>query len=98
MLRDARTERGAMDFETAETRIIFGEDRKIENILPTERNDAHKIIEECMIAANVCSARFLKEYEIPALHRVHEGPNQESIEKVHEFLNGLGLKIAPMLI
>jgi len=93
VLRDARTERGAMDFETAETRIIFGEDRKIENILPTERNDAHKIIEECMIAANVCSARFLKEYEIPALHRVHEGPNQESIEKVHEFLNGLGLKL-----
>lgn len=91
VLRKARDKRGSMDFETTETQIIFGDDRKIENILPTERNDAHKIIEECMIAANVCSARFLKEHKIPALHRVHEGPSQEGIEKVREFLNGLGL-------
>ena len=93
VLREARTIRGSMDFETTETQIIFGDDRKIQNILPTERNDAHKIIEECMIAANVCSARFLKEHKIPALHRVHEGPDQEGIEKVHEFLKGLGLTL-----
>ena len=93
VLRQARDERGSMDFETTETRIIFGDDRKIENILPTERNDAHKIIEECMITANVCSARFLKEHKIPGLHRVHEGPDQEGIEKVHEFLKGLGLTL-----
>jgi ribonuclease R len=93
VLRKARDKRGSMDFETTETQIIFGDDRKIENILPTERNDAHKIIEECMIAANVCSARFLKEHKIPALHRVHEGPSKEGVEKVHEFLKGLGLTL-----
>ena len=82
-----------MDFETTETQIIFGDDRKIESILPIERNDAHKIIEECMITANVCSARFLKEHKIPALHRVHEGPDQEGVEKVHEFLRGVGLTL-----
>ena len=91
--RKARIKRGSMDFETSETRIIFGKARKIENILPTERNDAHKIIEECMIAANVCSARFLKQHKIPALHRIHEGPDKESLEKVHEFLKGLGLTL-----
>jgi ribonuclease R len=94
VLRKARDQRGAMDFETTETQIIFAKDRKIKNILPTERNDAHKIIEECMIVANVCSARFLKEHKIPALHRVHEGPDQEGIEKVHEFLKGLGLNLS----
>jgi ribonuclease R len=93
VLRQARDVRGSMDFETTETQIIFGDDRKIENILPTERNDAHKIIEECVIAANVCSARFLKAHKMPALHRVHEGPDQEGIEKVHEFLKGLGLSL-----
>ncbi len=93
VLRVARDERGSMDFETTETQIIFGDDRKIESILPTERNDAHKIIEECMIVANVCSARFLKEHKIPALHRVHEGPDQEGVEKVHQFLRGLGLTL-----
>ncbi len=93
VLRKARDNRGSMDFETTETQIIFGDDRKIENILPTVRNDAHKIIEECMIAANVCSARFLKEHKIPALHRVHEGPDQEGIEKVREFLKGVGLTL-----
>jgi len=55
-----REERGAIDFETTETRIVFGADRKIERIVPLERNDAHKVIEECMIAANVAAARFLK--------------------------------------
>ncbi len=82
-----------MDFETTETRIIFGEDRKIESIKPTERNDAHKLIEECMVTANMCAANFLKRHKIPALHRVHDGPNTDKLQKVHEFLNGLGLKL-----
>ena len=93
VLKKARIERGSIDFETTETQIIFGENRKIENIIPTERNDAHKIIEECMVTANMCAARFLKQRKIPALHRVHSGPEKVKLEKVHEFLNGLGLKL-----
>lgn len=94
VLRKARDERGSIDFETTETKIVFGTDRKIQSIKPTERNDAHKIIEECMIAANVCAARFLKNNNIPALHRVHPEPKSESLEKVREFLNGIGLSLA----
>ncbi len=93
VLRKARDERGSMDFESNETQIIFGENRKIEKIRPTKRNDAHKIIEECMVTANVCAARFLKKLKIPALHRVHTGPETDKLTKVHEFLNGLGLKL-----
>ncbi|HIQ16315.1 MAG TPA: ribonuclease R [Leucothrix sp.] len=93
-MRKARIRRGSIDFETQETQIIFGEDRKIESIKPTERNDAHKIIEECMINANVCAAHFLKRHKIPALHRAHQGPDSEKLTKVHEFLSGLGLSLA----
>ena len=93
VLRKARDVRGSIDFETTETQIIFGKNRKIENIKPTTRNDAHKIIEECMVTANMCAARFLKKHKIPALHRVHRGPEVEKLFKVNEFLNGLGLKL-----
>lgn len=92
-LRAARDRRGAIDFETTETRIVFGEDRKIERIVPVVRNDAHKMIEECMIAANVCAAKFLKAHKIPALHRVHEPPPAERIEELRAFLGELGLSL-----
>ena len=94
VLRKARDVRGSIDFETTETKIEFGSDRKIQSIKPTERNDAHKVIEECMIAANVCAARFLKKNNIPALHRVHTEPMLESLEKVREFLSGIGLSLS----
>ncbi|MDO2351567.1 RNB domain-containing ribonuclease, partial [Escherichia coli] len=61
--------RGAIDFETQETRIVFGADRKISEIRPTQRNDAHRLIEECMLCANVATARFLQKHAIPALYR-----------------------------
>ncbi|MEZ5536175.1 MAG: ribonuclease R [Thiolinea sp.] len=93
VLRKQRQERGAIDFETTETRIIFGEDRKIKEIVPTERNDAHKIIEECMILANVCAARFLKKHKIPALHRIHDLPKTDKLEDVRTFLSGVGLSL-----
>ncbi len=93
VLRKARDERGSIDFETTETQIIFGENRKIENIIPTTRNDAHKIIEECMVTANMCAARFVKKHKIPALHRVHAGLRLKNWQRCHEFLNGLGLKL-----
>src|SRR5690606_187120 len=86
-----RSKRGAIDFETTETRIIFDENRKIKRIVPVVRNDAHKLIEECMLAANVCAAKFLETHEIPALYRVHEPPRKEKIELLHEFLGELGL-------
>ena len=93
VLLAARHTRGAIDFETQETRIIFGTERKIAEIRPTTRNDAHKLIEECMLAANVATAEFLKKHEIPALYRVHDGPPPERLEKLRAFLGELGLSL-----
>ncbi|AYC31223.1 ribonuclease R [Pseudomonas cavernae] len=93
VLLAARHERGAIDFETQDTRIIFGSGRKIAEILPTQRNDAHKLIEECMLAANVATAEFLQKHEIPALYRVHDGPPLERLEKLKAFLTELGLSL-----
>ncbi len=93
LLREARTERGAIDFETTETRIVFDADRKIEEIVPVTRNVAHKIIEECMLCANVATARFLKKYKLPALYRVHDGPSEERLNAVRLFLGELGLQL-----
>ena len=92
-LAKARQGRGAIDFETTETRIVFGENRKISEIRPTTRNDAHKIVEECMLAANVATARFLGDLELPGLYRVHDGPKPEKVERLREFLNALGLSL-----
>ncbi|MGD2074934.1 MAG: ribonuclease R [Gammaproteobacteria bacterium] len=93
VLRKLRSQRGAIDFETTETRIVFGAERKIERIVPVERNDAHKIIEECMIAANVCTARFLTRHKLPTLYRVHEGPQADKLSDLREFLGELGLSL-----
>lgn len=89
--RQQRKERGAIDFETQETRILFDAYRKIERIVPVERNDAHKLIEECMLAANVCAAKFMQQHKIPALYRVHEGPREQKLELLREYLGSLGL-------
>jgi len=94
VLRTAREARGAIDFESTETRIVFGTERKIERIVPLVRNDAHKLIEECMIAANVASARFLVRHRIPTLFRVHGAPDAEKVEEVREFLKELGLPLS----
>ncbi len=93
VLLKARHTRGAIDFETQETRIVFGTDRKIAAIKPTERNDAHKLIEECMLCANVATAAFLQKHEIPALYRVHDAPPLERQEKLRAFLGELGLSL-----
>ncbi|WP_426415825.1 ribonuclease R [Aestuariirhabdus sp. LZHN29] len=92
-LRGSREQRGAIDFETVETRILFGEERKIERIVPTVRNVAHKLIEECMLCANVATARFLEKLDLPALYRVHPGPKKEKLENLHKFLGELGLSL-----
>ncbi|TCO74718.1 ribonuclease R [Chromatocurvus halotolerans] len=91
VLRTAREQRGAIDFETVETRIIFNEQRKIDAIVPVHRNDAHKLIEECMLCANVATAQFFEKHKLPTLFRVHEGPGEERLENLRTFLGELGL-------
>ncbi len=93
VLRVAREKRGAIDFDTTETRIVFGADRKIESIVPVIRNDAHKLIEECMVAANVAAARYLEKHKMPALFRVHAGPPPEKLADLRSFLGELGLTL-----
>jgi len=93
VMRVAREQRGTMDFDTQETKIIFGENRKIEAIVPLQRNDAHKLIEEFMISANIAAARFLNRKKIPRLLRIHEGPGTEKLIALRSFLNEMGLHL-----
>jgi len=93
-LKRARERRGAIDFDTQEARIVFGADKKIESIASQTRNDAHRLIEECMIAANVAAARFLERHRIPALYRVHDRPAPDKVAELREFLGEVGLKLA----
>ena len=94
VLRQNRERRGAIDFDTLETRILFDEQRKIKEIVPVERTDAHKLIEECMLCANVCAATLLEKSELPVLYRVHLGPSEEKLEGLRAFLGELGLGLA----
>ena len=89
----ARAKRGAINFDTTETRVVFNEQGGIAAIKPLVRNDAHKLIEECMIAANVQAAKFLAKHRLPTVYRVHAGPETESLEKLRAFLASLGLKL-----
>jgi ribonuclease R len=88
-----RGRRGAIDFETIETRMVFDPKGKIERIVPEARNDAHRIIEECMLAANVCAGNFLAQREHPVLYRVHDVPSAEKVNALRDFLGELGLQL-----
>ncbi len=92
-LRTQREKRGAIDFDTTETRIVFGESKKIECIVPVVRNDAHKVIEECMLAANTAAADLLAKADIPILFRVHDGPPADKLTDLRSFLGELGLSL-----
>jgi len=92
-LKNMRATRGAIEFETTETRIEFDENRKISQIVPVHRNDAHRLIEECMLAANVCAAKFLEQHDLPGLFRVHDVPKAEKLELLQNFLRGVGLSL-----
>jgi ribonuclease R len=94
VLAKARERRGAIDFETIETQIIFDDQGKIERIVPTHRSDAHRVIEECMLAANVCASDFLRKRKQPMLYRIHEGPTPEKLAALREFLKGFGLTLS----
>ncbi len=93
VLSEKRRERGAIEFDSNETHILFDENKKISEIIPIQRNDAHKLIEECMILANIQAAAYLEEREIPALYRVHAGPKADRLEDLRAFLSlrSLGL-------
>jgi len=88
-----RRRRGAIDFETVETRMVFDARGKIEQIVPETRNDAHRLIEECMLAANVCAGAFLIERNHPTLYRVHDVPAPEKVAALRDFLAELGLQL-----
>ena len=93
LLQKKRIQRGAADFDSVETQMIFDDNGKIEKIVPYERNDAHRIIEECMLAANVCAADFLSKNQAPALYRIHEKPTPDKLDALNEQLALLGLSL-----
>jgi len=92
-LLQARHARGAIDFETTETYIVCNAVGKIEQIIPRTRNEAHKLIEECMLAANVCAADLLERHKHPAVYRVHAPPTKEKLNQVRTFLKQVGLNL-----
>jgi len=89
----SRSRRGAIDFETVETKMMFDAKGKIERIVPETRNDAHRIIEECMLAANVCAGQFVASRKQPVLYRVHDVPSEEKVAALRAFLAELGLQL-----
>ncbi|MET0383678.1 MAG: ribonuclease R, partial [Burkholderiaceae bacterium] len=93
-LLKARHRRGAIDFETTETQIVCDDNGRIERIVPRTRNDAHRLIEEAMLAANVCAADFIALNKHPALFRVHEGPTPEKKATLQNYLRALGLGLS----
>src|SRR5690348_16758772 len=92
-LHKQRTKRGAIDFDTVETRMVFDSRGRIEKIVPESRNDAHRLIEECMLAANVCAGHFIAERDQPVLYRVHDVPAEDRVAALRDFLAELGLSL-----
>jgi ribonuclease R len=90
-LKRSRQNRGAIEFESVETKFVFNVHRKIENIVPLVRNDAHKIIEECMIMANVCAAQYIEENNAEALFRVHDKPDADRLISFRSYLAEVGI-------
>lgn len=90
-LKSVREQRGAIDFDTVETQIIFDEKHKIKAIVPILRNDAHRLIEECMLCANQAAAKFLDRHKLISLFRVHQGPTDQKLTALYTFLKEFGL-------
>ncbi len=92
-LKIARTKRGVMDFDRIESQILFNNQGKIDNIVARSRNDAHKLIEECMLIANQATAKFLADNDEDFLYRIHPKPTSDKIESTRKFLQALGLTL-----
>jgi ribonuclease R len=93
-LERARRERGALDLDTAETRVVLDDSGKVARVAAVTRNDAHRIIEECMVAANVAAARFVTRRKVASLFRVHEGARPEGLDALRTYLYGAGLTLS----
>jgi len=93
VLIEQRKLRGALEFDRVETKIVYDNNQRIRNIVPVMQNYVNGIIEECMLAANVCASKFLLKNKIPALYRIHDGPSVEKLQSVRNFLKILGLKL-----
>ncbi len=91
VLQTARQSRGAIEFETVENQFVFNPQGRIERIEPLIRNDAHKIIEECMILANIAAARLVEKANEPALFRIHDKPSEEKLTSFRSFVRECGL-------
>lgn len=91
ILDKTRVARGAISFESAEPKFIFNADKRIERIEMAQRNDAHKIIEECMILANVAAAKLVEEHDMPSLYRIHDKPDEDRLNNLRSVLSELGL-------
>jgi len=91
VLRAARDDRGALDFDSVEPKFSFDDKGKISGVVPHQRLEAHKLIEECMLAANVAAARCLKKFKLPTLYRIHEGPSDERLAALRQFLGSMAL-------
>lgn len=92
-LQKCRVARGAIEFETLETRIEFNKKGKIKRIVPLIRNVAHRMIEEAMLAANVSAVKWLEKENIPILYRIHEGPEEQKLLALRDFLKAFGLRL-----
>lgn len=92
-LAKARGIRGSIDFDKPETQFQFNQQRKLVGIVPAQRNDAHRLVEECMLCANVATARFLQQLKLPALYRNHKGPQQKKLTTLRTYLNQKGLQL-----
>jgi len=92
-LRISRQKRGVMDFDRIESQILFNDNGKIENIIARSRNDAHKLIEECMLMANQATAKFLQKHNEDFLYRIHPKPTAEKVEVTRQFLSAVGLSL-----
>ena len=89
----ARERRGTIEFDSQETRIIYNDQLRIEKIVAVTRNVAHRIIEECMLAANVCAAQYFRIHDLPMLYRVHPEPSADKLEDLRRFLGELGVPL-----
>ncbi|MEL0082789.1 MAG: ribonuclease R, partial [Gammaproteobacteria bacterium] len=93
LLERAKQQRGALAFESSEIEYEFAQDGSVAALKVRERNQAHTIIEECMVAANRCAAEFLDQRQIPALHRIHDKPDAEKITALRQMLGSIQLKL-----
>jgi len=93
VMHKKRRNRGLLEFSSTETKLVFDENGKVADVQVVERNDAHRLIEECMLAANICAGEFLSEREIPCLYRIHETPDEEKVADLRKLLAEMGLTL-----